>query len=201
MINPYSEEIVLGVIEEIGYVLCLQNFGFLWKFLYFWGVFLRIFLNVLIEFLIRLLSTNMADMPFSHLNLWWAWLNHCCIDDQSIDIHSIGLGFNSRLRQADYTNNKWKYKKVVVLPIRIVKSNVSSVGPSPDFTIRICTVQQPSTFVSLHCPRKTLRLFYMSNTRFVLRETVLKKRKRLVYCRYTESEGPFAKGLRSSFLA
>ena len=120
MINPYSEEIVLGVIEEIGYVLCLQNFGFLWKFLYFWGVYLRIFLNVLIEFLIRLLSTNMADMPFSHSNLWWAWLNHCCIDDQSVDIHSIGLGFNSWLRQADYTNNKWKWKKVVVLPIRIV---------------------------------------------------------------------------------
>ena len=30
-----------------------------------------------------------------------------------------------------------KYKKVGVLPIRIVKSNVSSVRPSLDFTIRI----------------------------------------------------------------
>ena len=67
MIDPYSEEKVLGVIEEIGYVLC--NIWLFMKMSDFWGVFLRIFLNVLIEFLIRLLSTNMADMPFSHSNL------------------------------------------------------------------------------------------------------------------------------------
>ena len=56
--------------------------------------------------------------------------------------------------------HKSKYKKVGVLPIRIVKSNVSSVGPSLDFTIRIGSTPTAFLyFVSLLCLRSTLRLF------------------------------------------
>ena len=71
---------------------------------------------------------------------------------------------------------KSKYGKVCVLPIWIVKSNVSSVGPltlfffsdegptleTLDFTIRIGST--PTflyfDFVSEHCLRSTLRLFH-----------------------------------------
>ena len=58
IINPYSEEMVLEVIEEIGctYYAC-QASAFM-KSSQRPG-----------QFLIRLLYTNMADMPFSHLNL------------------------------------------------------------------------------------------------------------------------------------
>ena len=67
---------------------------------------------------------------------------------------------------------KSKYKKVGVLPIQIVKSNVSSVGPSLErnrsANVRNVRLYYPYRqytdlfifrFVSEHCLRSTLRLF------------------------------------------
>ena len=65
----------------------------------------------------------------------------------------------------NYKEYKSKYKKVGVLPIRIIKSNVSSVGPSSERTTRFTLTYLDFTrdlfifrFVFEHCLRSTLRL-------------------------------------------
>ena len=95
------------------------------------------------------------------------WKESCkWCDDPSIldDVHDTCLNWPV------FMNRNMK-RLVSILPIRIVKSNVSSVGPSSETTnARNARLYYPNRqytnlfifrFVSLLCLRSTLRLFYL----------------------------------------